>query len=328
MTFLQIVTAVYDDLNYQAAPAADVVARLKRYVNEGYTHLLRQPRLTDLRNGTIAVASVAAQPIYGLPQAFDRITAIVDTTNSLRLTAQTQDWYRTADPGEQASGTPYAWVPQGWVPVFFQPASTGVWVASSSASDITPLTARLNGIRANGDPVGVVTTTLTGTTRVAMGTLTDYVAVHTPFSLSAAAVGTVSFYNAASAGSEIARIPIGAVTAQYMGIRLWPTPGAALTYKVDGQLAIEDMVSDTDTPILPPPYHEMLGVYARLRFAKKMGDWGRFQAEQGEWERWSNQLLSFVEYPADYHPVRGGRSLDALRWNNLGGAYPPDGYGS
>ena len=323
MTFAELKAQVYRDTGYPSSPPTDVATRTGAWINEGHRHILRQPSMVNLRQGTLTFASVASQPIYGLPQAFEKMDAIMQQTNSLRLRMLTRDQYRLVDPGERSNGTPYAWVPVGLVPVFQQPASTGLWAVSSSASDTTPVVT-VTGILADGDIPAQVQVTLNGTTRAQLGSNTTWSTIMS-WSVSAACVGDVSIYDAASSGNLLARIPVGSTSVQYQGIRLWPTPGAVLTYTVDGQFEIPTLVNDNDVPLVPPSYHDLLSCYARSREYERTED-PRYATAKAEFDEGVNRLRAFVEFPADWHPVTGG-TLRATRWNNLNSWCPADGWG-
>lgn len=320
MTFTEILAAIYSDLNYESSPPAAVVTRVKRWVNHGHKTLLRHPGLTKLRQGTVSFASVASQAVYGLPQAFDRVDAIVQQSNDARLVNRTLDWLRSVDPGERMSGNPEAWVDFGWQPALMQPTSDGIWAVSTSASDVQSV--YVQGIRANGDIAGQITTTMTGTSRVQLGTFTDYVRILS-WSLSSAAVGAVSLYDASSSGNELARIPIGATDVKYQSIRLWPTPAAALTYYVDGQFEVSDLVQSNDVPLIPPIFHDLLVAYGTLREAEKMGNTNLYMIAKQDWDRDYQRLVNSVEFPSDYRPIASSLSGN-VGVNDLGSWYPAD----
>jgi hypothetical protein len=555
MNFGAMLTGLYDDLTYQAVPAAVITARLKRWINEAHQHALRLSGLVGLRQGTLPFLSRMGQAAYGFPQVFERIDAIVEQTNDRRLVYRSRDWYRALDPGERSEGTPSVWVDEGLSPVQRQPVSTGVWAVSDNAADITTI-ARLVGVRANGDVQVEAAATLTGLTPVQLGTITDYVTI-LKWELSTPAAGTVlllgdpgsqpvtepdagfpaqplldtfdradenplsfggnwasataTFPNplrvtgmqagpslatasnasfwvarlaadfqayvtvavlpgvASSSNTDImlsalvyrtdvendrsgfhcvlfreptgtlrlilyhaipglftvltdtvlddfeagdafgfqrketmfslyvrhagvwrqveqvahgafyqplyltitiddydttvpgeariddvgagplegqpvpppdstlspsidtsrhlARMPIGRTTVQYQAIRLWPTPSADLAYTVDGQFLIPTLVNESDVPMLPESYHDMLVCYARFRQYKFNGDETRAAMEHTEWMRWLGSLQAYVEYPQDYRPVMAVLHEDGLRWNNVGAWYPADGWG-
>ena len=321
MTFRDLCQSVYADTGYKSEPKADVVTRVKRWINEGHKHCLRMAGMEELRRATLTFASVASQKIYGFPQAFERIDAILDEANNRRLGFLSRDAYRLVDPGETATGGPSQyWTPEGWQPAFFQPTSDGVWVVSTSVLDITQKV-KFQGIRANGDLQAAQEATLNGTARVAIGTITDYVQI-TMWMMDSAAVGTVSLYDASASGNELSRLPINATSVQYQTVRLWPTPSAAITYTVDGILEVGDLVQNNDTPILPPIFHDLPAAYARMREYERTND-PRLPIAAAEFERGAQTMRSQIAFPADYRPVAGSLG-NAIGWNNLGGNYPAD----
>ncbi len=325
MNFGQMTSAIFDDLNYQPNPSPIVVTRIKRWANEAHSHVLRLPGLTGLRQGTVQFSSEANRGYYGLPQVFERIDAIVQQSNNVRLALRTRDWFRSVDPGERSNGNPYVYVPEGLQQAFRQPDETGVWVVSDDATD-TAQVVRLVGIRENGDQHQQVSATLNGLTRVQVGTITNYVWIQ-KWDVSSTCAGTVRLYDAAVLGNELARLPVNRTAVQYEGIRLWPTPSAALDYVADGQLLIPQLVNDDDVPMLPDSYHDMLPCYVRFREYKKSGDATRASMEQSEWLNWIARLQAFIEYTPDYRPVAGTVNNDNFRWNNLGSWFPADGWG-
>lgn len=323
MTLGEMLTALYDDLNSQAGTV--VTARYTRWLNEGYQKILRMPALTELRHGTLSFATVANQSLYAIPQAFTRVDEIVQESNNVRLQYRTLDWFRALDPGNTANGNPYVWISEGLQQVYRQPDSTGIWVASSNAADTTQVI-KFNGTTANGDQQAQQTSAaITGVTRLAIGTITSWSNIQ-KWESSAVGVGTISLYDAVTAGNELARLPIGRTSVQYQAIRLWPTPAQVLTYKIDGQLLFVPLLNVNDVPALPEDFADMLPCYARFREYKKQGDQERMAAELSEWQTWLGRVQSVVEYPADYRPVSGSMAED-FRWNNLGAWYPGDGWG-
>lgn len=325
MNLGDLLLALYDDLGYRSSPDTAITTRLTRYVNEGHAHVLRLPASRSLRQGTLTFASVADQPTYGLPSAFETIDRMVQESNNIRLIAQSLDWFRRLDPGERSNGTPYVWIDLGLQPVMQQPASTGLWVVSTAAGDTA--TVRITAVRANGDPQAEATVSLNGTTRAQLGSVTDYTLI-TRWEVGSTCTGVVSLYDASTSGHELARIPIGQTTVQYQQIRLFPTPAAAVTYTVDGLLVIPDLVNNVDTPRLPILFHDMLAVYARMREYARLGDSDRYPVALQEWTTWLGRLTAYLDYPPDYRP-RAGYLGEASRWSNLpGGWFPADGWGT
>lgn len=324
MTFLELQQAVYGDTGFKAAPPADVSTRVKRWLNEGHRTLLREPGLTGLRQGTIAIATVASQAIYGLPMAFERIDRIQDTTNDIPVRYRSRDWFRTVDPGERVSGNPYVWTDVGRVPVLMQPTTDGLWAASAAAGDTTQ-TARVIGITSNGDRQAQATAALNGTNRIQLGGGTGFATYVTvlKFTLSAAAVGAVSLYDAATLGNELARIPVGATSVNYQAIRLWPTPAAVLPYTIDGQFSVPLMSDDTDVPMLPDDWHDLIAKYARMREYERTGD-KRYGIAKGEFDEGKAAMMYPIDYPADYTPIAGRLAAQGIGVSTLGSAYPAE----
>lgn len=323
MTFGEIAQTVYDLCGYPEPVTALVQSRVKRWINKGQTNILRMPGMENLRQGTLKFTSEVDRAIYGFPLAFEQVTSVVQVSNQWRLRYMTRDEFRFIDPGLTANGTPERYVPDGLHPRFRVPNETGIWVVSTSAADVLQMVT-LRGVSANGDPSQIQTATLNGTTRVAIGTITDYSDIFS-FDLSSAVSGAVSLYDAATAGHELARIPIGMTSAQFWCLRLWPTPSSALQYTVDGLLEIPDMIENTAVPMLPPSFHDLLGVYARRCEYERTND-SRFQAANAEWAQGLANLTMQINFPSDYRPVSGSSGLSG--WSDLpGGWYPIDRWG-
>lgn len=325
MTFLELQQRVYRDTGFADVPQAAVVTRVKGWINDAHRRTLRDPKLTELRQGSLPFSSVANQTTYAIPQVFAKIDAIVQQTNDRKLRFMSRGVYRSIDPGERSSGTPDSYVMEGLAPVFRQPDPTGatgsgVWVVSSNAADTTQ-TVNFQGVRLSGDINTPIQVTLNGTTRAAIGSVTDYIEILS-WNLSAGAAGTVSLYDAAVSGNLLARIPIGFKNVQYEIIRLWPTPTAVLAYLVDGQYLIQDLVQDTDIPMLPPDYHDILADYARMKEYERTGD-KRLTVAADLYHTGVKNLRDYVQFPPDWRPIAG--SIDnTVRRNNLGSWFPAD----
>lgn len=319
-----MVAAAEDDLGY-AQPSPSQATRIKRWINEGYRHLMAQPGREKMRDNTITLTSVGSQASYGLPMELSKIYQITQTTNQQLLTGMTLAEYRAANPGlDQNSSFAYRYVDYGWAPVVRQPAGTGLWAVSTSAADTTQ-TFAVGGFLTNGDiaqPLAA-SAALTGVTRVQLGTLTTWDLLRR-LSLSAAAAGVVSVYDAATNGNELLRLQPGQTSAQYYHIILFPTPSDALAYKIDCQLALSDLVQDNDIPLLHPDFHDMLPLYARIRDYTRAGADPRLPVAMAEWTRRGNELARMLDWPNSFAPAMGTGSGYGI--NNLGGWYPADFY--
>ncbi len=263
MTFSDISKAVYRRVKLADTPSSTDSTRIQQFINLWYREILAMPGMDQLRDTTITFATVATQKKYGLPQALVKIRDVYDLSNQRRVLPRTLDYLRNVDPGLTAtSSTVENWIPlNGWGAEAVELTSTGVglWAVSSSASDTTQRvfveTTRLGGV--SGGTAVSAGTLITGTTRVQIGSLTDHVEI-VKFYISAAAVGTISLYDAASNGNLLSTIQIGRTSARYYMIQVYPTPGAAITLSVDCQRSIQDMVQATEEPLLPEDYHHIL----------------------------------------------------------------------
>jgi hypothetical protein len=301
MNLTALLADVYRRMTYTSSPPAGEITRLTSFLNTTHRQLLGIPGLDALRNDTITFASVASQAYYGLPPSVARIEGITDRTTLLRLRPMALADLRVFDPGVVATGAPDSYIPRGLQQVAVQStAPTGLWAQSTSAGDTQNAfieTVRTGGYRHVGAAVA-----LTGVTRVALSGLVDHVEV-TKFYLSSAAVGAVSLYDAAAAGVELARIPIGGTYARYQGVQLYPTPASAITYHVDYVRTIPEMTNGTDEPLLPEDFHWLLVEGALLKEWTKRDDDRRHDAQR-EYARGVSALKYFLTCQADDLPAR------------------------
>jgi hypothetical protein len=317
----QLLSILYERLNFAASPATDVTTRLGNALNEGHRMILREPGLQRLRDipANLTFASVASLGYYGLPPVLSDIRAITDRTNDRRLRVLSWTELRAGDPGLDATGTPYGYLYVGIRQIKRLPAGTGLWAVSSSAGDTTQ-TIMANGIRTAGDPTGDQTATLNGATRAQIGTLTDYVDV-LQISLSAVGAGVVDLYDAAAAGNLLASIPVGALHPQYLGVILYPTPTDAITYYADGPARILDMDDAQDVPMLPEEFHDLL-VHAALLIEYQKRDDPRRQAALEHYKRGLSSLKHHLAAGPDDLPVMG--RPNTVRSSRLGPWFPAD----
>lgn len=319
MTFLSICQGVYRKVGFRDAPESDVQARVKQTVNIWHRRLISRPGFQVLRNAPpITFATVANQANYAMPQALARINNIVDRTTPITFERRSLEWQRDRDPQMTTISQPWTWAEIGWRQVAADPVTTGVWVASSAAGDTTQ-TAYIEGVRANSTRSGPISVTLTGTTRVQLGTFTDYTELDKAF-ISAASVGTVTFYDAAVSGNALATISIGKTSAKHLWITLWPVPAGVITNYVDYERQIEDMVQDSDEPLLPEDFQNL------LIDAGAMEEWLRKNDSRGKDEKslldeQIRKLQHFVLNPPQYQPVIARQSRGRA---SLGGQYPAD----
>jgi hypothetical protein len=296
--------------------------RYKAWLNEAHRQILRKPGLESLRQGTVTFASVADQKFYALPtQGVARINRITETTNDRKMEYRTPDWLDRVAPDQSSlTGTPWAWIPRGLSEVHTQPSdASSVLVDSTSASD-TAITAYVEGITSGGFYQSK-SVTMTGTTAVTLSAaVTDWIQI-TKFYLSAAAVGIVTLHEDASAGTELSKIAIGDVRAQYSAFQLFLTPSSAITYTADVLRAIPEMVNATDEFLIPQDFEDLIIDRAELKELKKQDDPDRYAMVQADIKRGESELVSFITAHPDWRPEFGGPQSE---YSSLGSYFPAD----
>lgn len=319
MTFSEILAELYEELGYQSAPAAAVATRIKRKVNRAHEAVLSEPALASLLRSTLALTSVANQARYGLSNVAE-LLSLTNAADNRTLRRRSIAWYRGTNPDPASNtGTPWVYVPLGHVAVAQAPAATGtgLWAVSSSASDTAGPTVTIDALRLGGYPHNPTAVALTGTARVAIGALTDYIDV-TQFQISAACVGDISLYDAAAAGNLLAVIPRGQTSSRYLGLILSPTPSAAETFTVDVESEIQSLVNDDDEPRLPHKFHRVVLIRARMLEYEGKDD-GRYKIAATEYMTELQKLKAHVNAAPDAILVPGGGRSGR---SDLGPEYP------
>jgi hypothetical protein len=312
MTFADLQKNVYRKTAYADSPSSDVVTRIKSFLNETNRRILGLPGLEYLRQTSTTFASVAATAEYSLPRDVQRIINMRDASNDLTLVGKPWNWYtaNVPDPTD-LSGIPAAWCPIGIVAVDRQPsAACKAYVTSTAAGDTG--SAYVEGLRTGGYPFAA-TVTMNGITAVQVGAYTDIISI-TKFYISAAAAGTVTLYEFGQAWN-ISTIQLGKTQGRYFRVALWPTPSSAVTYTVDYQRSVPDMVNDNDEPLLPEDFHWLLSSGARM-MEYELQDDRRFPAAKMEYDKGVRDLKWFVTQQAD------GRDGPVPMASNLGPWYP------
>ena len=324
MTFGNILADAYRRLRYQASPATDVVTRLTAFANDQHRMLLSLPEIMQLRDATLPFASTANAATSVLPQAVARIKGIHERTNHRVLTEISLDELRKRDPGLTAIGTPWAFARGGYVEVAVQPsAATELFVDSTAAGDTG--TVYVEGIRTGGYPIAF-STTMTGTTEKSIGAAYTDIILVTKFYISAAAVGAVTLWQGTAGApptltTELARIPIGQTFARYQQIHWHPVPATSLTYYADVTRTIPDLANANDEPLLPPDFHDLIGLGIRRREYEFHDDAQRLLVVAAEEKERVAALRYFVQSTGTgLLSLRG--ATRQRRWSMLGPNYP------
>jgi hypothetical protein len=114
VTLNDIELASYRRTGYADTPAADVVARMRQWINIWHQRLLARPGIELLRDGSITMPSVVGQFNYHLPPQVRRVLKISEFTTPMVLRMEAWSWIREQDPQLVATGTPEVWAPVSW----------------------------------------------------------------------------------------------------------------------------------------------------------------------------------------------------------------------
>lgn len=272
MTYLQLQDQALRATGQTTATSSEPRTRIRAALNFWQRRILADPRFaTLLRDSEGTFDTVANQAVYGLGIPMGRLLGISQDLNEATLALRDRAWLRRSDPGLSAIGSPAdAYIPRGWFPVQTQPANaSSIFAKSSSAADTTQVidweftTSALQRVSGN--------TTLTGTTALQLGTATTVVEV-VKLSLRTAGAGTITVTEDSGAGATLLTVPIGQTFGRFLHVQLWPTPSAVLTYRVDYSREVQDMVQDTDQPLIPPDFQHLLAMGAEYDEWRKLSD--------------------------------------------------------
>lgn len=315
-------TDLYARLRYPSPPAA-ITTRLKSFLNEAHRELLSLPGMERLRDDTLAITANANQVRTGLPPAVGRIHGITDHANNRKLEQVPISELRNLDPGQTFnSGYAFQYAVVGYRQIQVQPsAATGIWAVSSVAGD-TAQKVFLEGLTTGGyhHIPASAGTTLTGMSRVQLGARTDLIQLD-KFYLDTTTTGYVSLFDAVTAGNELARIEPGVLYSRYLTVEWYPVQTADVIEYVDYSRNIFDMVNSTDEPLLPPDFHYLLGLGARIKEYELLDD-GRGGQARADYERGKAALRSWVLNDGDR--IASMRPVPRRR-NRLGANYPAQG---
>jgi len=328
MNLSAILADAYRRLRYATSPPATVVTRLTAFANKVQADILSMPGMRRLRDDVIPVTLAANAARQGLPPLIGRIHAITDRINNIRLKQVALTELRSDDPAQAYTGTyalRYAVVGNQEVAIQPTTSGSGLWVSSSATGDVGNVF--VEAARLGGFPFYDNTqTTLAGTTRVTVksinttGVQTDYIQVDRFYLASTAAAGYVSLWDAAVAGNELARIPIGNTFSRYLAIEVWPVPTATEVVWVDFSRVIPDMINGTDEPLLPVDFHDLIPIGMRVEEYEFLDD-SRVALARAELSTGLQGLMTWMldnpDRIASLRPV-------SMRWSRLGGAFPSE----
>lgn len=321
MTFDELQLDVYEDTGANnPTPSEQTITRIAKNLNKAHRKILTDPHLIRLRHtaAPMTFASVANRAFYGLPSALVSLRKLTERSTMRCLWPKTIDEVREEDPGLTTADTPSWFVPIGYKAVSNVPNSARLWAVSSSISDTTQ-TVQISGVRSGTGLAADASATLSGSSRVPVGSFIDYVDVLT-FTISATALGVVSLYDDQFSGNLLGEIPIGQLSTQYFMIQLYPTPAAAVTYYVDGVYRIPTLMEAQDVPLVPESFHDLLSLYAKEQEMLKSGDTMKAAMWRNEYEEGMMKLRHWVGTQGGDTPVV--HRQPRRRVSRYGGNYP------
>lgn len=329
MNLGSILQDLYRRFNYTANPVPKTITdRLTYFVNETHRELCSLPGMERLRDDVVAVTAYNGVARTGLPPIVARIHAITDRTNNHSLEPVPLKLLRVTDPAQAfVGGYPLRYAVIGNQAVYRQPGGNvplagGLWAASTSASDTTQKVF-VQSVVTGGIPAQptIAGTILTGTARVQIGSLTTHIEV-TKFYLDQPCLGTVSLYDAAAAGNELGVIPISQTASRYLAVEWFPIQQQDTIEYVDYERQITEMADPSDEPLLPPDFHQLVGVGARMREYESIDD-SRAELARSIYEAGKVALRDFVMNDGDR---LASLRRTPIRWSRLGAMYPAQGY--
>lgn len=272
MTYAELQTQVLEACGHSTAASSVPRTRIKRSLNSWHRRILTTPGYNVLlRDSEATFDTVASQHTYGLGLPVARLLGVSCDAYETVLSLGERAWLRREDPGLTASSTPASvYVPRGWFPVQQHPANaSSIFAKSTNAADTTQIVdwefilSTLDRVSGN--------TTLNGTTAVQLGTASTVIEV-VKLTLRTAAAGTVTVHEDSGTGTQLTSMLAGALSRSFLHIQLWPTPSAVTTYRIDYTRVLQDLVQDTDVPLLPYDFHHLLGLGAEYDEWRKLSD--------------------------------------------------------
>ena len=329
MTLSALLDDLYRRTGLPASPATASITRLTAYLNECQQELFSTPGSVVMLNDRTTFASVASTPEYSLPPIISRVNYIRDVTNRRVLQPMSELEYKHAYPDTTLTGLPYAYVDLGVSPISAQPADASeLFFISTSAGDGNTKSVTVEGYRTGGY-YRTATVAMNGVTGVSLGsTITDWIAV-TKFEMVLAAgglttaAGTVTLREDSGVGTVLATIPIGQAFSKYRRLALVPTPSSIVTYTVDFERELTDMVNLSDEPILPARFHRLLGIGARMKEYERT-DNTRYLQARNEYGLGVKDLIYWLSTQAAGSPNLRESMGEAP--SRLGGYYPSLGW--
>lgn len=320
MNLGQMRLELYDLFGFSANPEAEVVRRFDRFINNVYREMMAEKGVGRLRRWVMPFSSVANDPFAVMPVVCSKIITIVDRTNQqLMAPVDIQDivW---DDPGQ----TSLVAVPNMYAIINLSAAlaidpsdPSELFVKSTDVDDAAGMTAYVQAILQGGYPKPLQVA-LNGTTAASLDAVTTTVTGAMKFFLSSRAEGDVTLHEDSGAGTELARIPAGRTFSRYSKIQLHPTPTAVVEYHANIEVAIEDLESEMDEPLVLEDFHWVITAGAAVREWLRKGDATQAAIEN---QRYISGKREHKLRIANLSGVPG--QMGPRRWSQLGAYFAP-----
>lgn len=266
MTYGEVVTTILDYAGQGSG--GDFEKLVKRLVNGVYYRVLESGKVPQaLREFTLT--TVAGTSKYGLPLYVRRVLNIEDPTTPRFVYEETARSFDKGYPGTTESGTPSFAYPLGTYGVQVQPSTSGELIIepSGSADFGSNYRVRVVGYRHNPGYSydGALVTEI-----VEMGA-SEFIPALTSYSykadygverivkepLSGYTFSTVVTVNDLE-DVDLAVIPVGWTSPEYLWIEFHPIPDAAITYTIRSEMRKPPLVNTGDWPEFAAEYHDLL----------------------------------------------------------------------
>ncbi len=279
---------------------SDFVNMTNRAINRVMHRLLSEVNQDEVsfESSLVTVASTAK---YGMPADVSRVVNVEDTSNARRLNEMSKDEFDRRYPGTTTSGQPRGYYVLGTRAVEKNLAAAGtITVESSSASDATNFSVRIEGKNAN-RVILSEKLTMNGTTAVTSSHsyATDGILT---ISKSANAGSTWTGFVTVkdSSGNVIAYLAQPTDISRYLWVEFYPIPDSILTLTVRAVERVPDLVNDEDVPRLHEDWHHMIILGAGPELMLAAGKTSQAQRMLGEFQ----DNLARFKARAQYRPNR------------------------
>lgn len=268
MNFLQIQKKVQD---FIGDTTSTTLPTIKLEINETIKEIIQKGFWRFLMRTTTLTASSGINTLY-FPSDFEKVVSLTERTKNLQLgRIWVGDFDRLVPDPTTNSGGPKYYMELLDDKVLAQPTTTSkVTVISDSSQDITGLTgankATIYGVSSGVDKSEVLT--LSGTNLVSSSfTYSKLYSINTNLSC----FGNVRFREA-TVGTSLLNLYPGETERSYKKFQLYPTPDTDYTLYLVYQASQPPLINDSDTPIIPSRFHDVIAHVVVGKMLLRQGD--------------------------------------------------------